>query len=139
MAKITRNPLPAPIRPEDLGGKETQACRVKDVLVDVAVDRAQNRRGKTTVMILWEHEGKGLYLNESSKEHAVVAFGSDETDDWKDKPVAIRVVRSTFTDRESQRETTTKKVWIAAPEEWPDILGKEGMKQVKPAAPKGTK
>lgn len=136
MAKITRNPLPAPLRPEDLGGKETLACRVKDVLVDVAVDRAQNRRGKTTVMLLWDFEGKGLYLNESSKEHAVAAFGSDETDDWKDKPVAVRVVRSEYTDRETGKSMTTKKVWIAAPDEWPEILGKEGMKAVRPQAAK---
>jgi hypothetical protein len=128
---MQKNPLPAPIRPEDLGGKETMACRVRDTLVDVPVDRDQNRRGKTSVLLLWEFEGKGLYLNESSKDHLITAFGSDETDDWKDKAVALLIVRSEYVDRTSGRAAMSRKVWVAPPEAWPEILGEK--------APKGPK
>ncbi len=131
MPKITKNPLPAPLRPEHLGGREALICRVKDTLVDVP--SAQNRRGKATVMILWEFPDKGLYLNETSKDHAVAGFKSDETDDWKDKPVPVIVVRSEFRDPETGRTTAGPKVWIAPSDQWPTLL-KSAPKAEKPAS-----
>ena len=127
MAKITKNILPAPLRAEDLNA-EALVCRVQDTLVDVASDR--NRRGKVTVILLWEFPGKGLYLNETMKEHAVAGFKSDETDDWKDKPIPLVVGLSEYEDQQTHRKTVTRKPWIAPPDQWAKLL-KSAPKAVK--------
>lgn len=118
MPKVTLNPLPAPMRPEDLGG-ESAVFLVKEVLVDQASDR--NRRGKVTVITVWESD-KGIYLNESSKAAAIAGFKSDMSEEWKDKPFPVIKVHSTFKDAETGRETSGWKVWVAPAENWPAML-----------------
>ncbi len=122
MARITRNPLPAPLRPEHLGGKETVVCRVKDVLVDVASDK--NRRGKATVVILWEYPDLGLYLNETSKDNAIKGMASDESEQWKDKPLPLIVVRSENPQaaRDPSIPQYSNKVWVAPPSQWAKLI-----------------
>lgn len=120
MAKITRNPLPAPLRPEDFGGREALICTVKTVKVDVPSE--QGKRGKATFMELYEFPGKGLYLNETSKAHAVEGFASDETDTWLDKKVPLVVVNSTFEDRTTHATRVGKSLWVAPPADWKKLL-----------------
>jgi hypothetical protein len=120
MAKITKNPLPPPLRPEDISPRQLIAVRVKDVLVDVPTK--STRSGKTTVMLTWEYPGKGIYLNETSKENAVQGFQSDETDNWKDKFCPVIVVRSEFEDRTTHQQSVTPKLWVAPADDWAKLL-----------------
>lgn len=124
MPKVTRNPLPAPMRPEDITG-ETALFRVKDVLVDQPSEK--NRRGKVTVILPWDSE-KGIYLNASSIDAAIAGFGSDMSEQWKDKEFPVIKVHSTFKDPETGRETSGWKVWVAPADQWPTLI-----KQLKAA------
>ena len=122
MAKVTRNPLPAPLRPEDLAGKKSAVCTVKDVKVDLP--SPNTRRGKSTVLILVEFPDKGLYLNATSTDNCIRGFGSDESDEWVGKLVPIVAVQSE--DARAATDPTipklTTKLWVATPEEWPTML-----------------
>jgi hypothetical protein len=130
VAKITRNPLLPPLRPEDFKGQEALVCRVKRVEVDVASEKG--KRGKATFIELWEFPGKGLYLNESSKENAVQGFGSDETDHWKDKPVPVIAVNSEYEDPKTHMKRPTLALWVAPADRWKALF------RSAPKAPKPT-
>lgn len=132
MAKVSKNPLPAPLRPEDvkLAVGQTLVCRVKSVLVDVPTQ--QNRRGKATVILTWEHPDKGVYLNATSIENAIAGFKSDESDNWVDKFFPLIVVNAEYEDRQTGRKSMTPKLWVAPAEDWAELL--KGT-----AKPKGTK
>ncbi len=130
MTKITRNPLPAPLRPEDLSGKMEAVLQVKDVLVDQPTDK--NRRGKATVVIPWGFENKGLYLNATSIDHAVTGMKSDESDEWKDKLLPVVVVTSEYEDPQTHKKTMTPKIWVAEPAQWARILKAHKPLGVKP-------
>lgn len=120
MAKIEANPLLPPLRVSDFAGKEALICKVKAVKVNVPSEKG--KRGRATFMELWEFEGKGLYLNATSQQHAVAGFGSDETDTWLDKQVPVIVVVSEFEDPTTGKKTPTRSLWIAAPEDWKGLL-----------------
>jgi hypothetical protein len=120
MTIIQKNPLPAPLRPEDVAPNQAVIVKVKDVLVDVK--SPQTRSGKSTVLLCWEFEGKGIYLNATSQENACEGFGSRDTEDWKDKPCPIIVVRSSFEDRESHQQIAGAKLWVAPAKDWPTLL-----------------
>lgn len=120
MTLIQKNPLPAPLRPEDIAPKQSVIVKVKDVLVDVK--SPQTRSGKSTILLCWEFEGKGIYLNATSQENACAGFKSRDTEDWKDKPCPIIVVRSSFEDRESHQQVAGSKLWVAPPEQWEQLL-----------------
>jgi len=119
MSKVTRNPLPAPLRPEDVG-QESGVLKVKDVLVDVPSDK--NRRGKVTVILTWGHEGKGMYLNAASIDAAIQGFKSDESDQWKDQDFPFITVRTEYVDKDSQKKVYGKTLWVAPPEQWAGML-----------------
>ena len=128
MAKIEANPLLPPLRVSDFAGKEVLVCRVKDVKVNVPSEKG--KRGKATFMELWEFEGKGLYLNATSQANAVAGFGSDESDNWKDRPVPVIVVNSEYEDPITKIKRVGKNLWIAAPEDWKKLL-RDGPKTAK--------
>lgn len=129
MTKITMNQLPAPLRPEDLAGSESGIGTVEKVLVDVK--SPGTRRGVSTVIILKEFPGKGLYLNETSKLHAVQGFESDDSDDWIGKKVPWCVVRSEDprAAKDPNLPKMVKKVWVAAPEDWPKSVKNSNAKK----------
>lgn len=120
MAKIEANPLLPPLRVSDFAGREALICRVKDVRVNVP--SAQGKRGRATFIELWEFEGKGLYLNATSQANAVAGFGSDETDNWKDKMLPVVVVNSEFENPTTHVKTVGKNLWVAPPEDWKGLL-----------------
>lgn len=120
MAKIEANPLLPPLRVSDFGNKEVLVCRVKAVKVNVPSEKG--KRGRATFMELWEFEGKGLYLNATSQANAVAGFGSDETDNWVDKPVPVIVVNSEYEDPRTKVKTVGKNLWVAPPEEWKSLM-----------------
>lgn len=129
MAKIQKNPLPPPLRPEDIQNRVLVVLKVKDVQVDVKVDRDQNRRGKATFMTFWDPqipgldvEGKGLYLNATSQQNAVEGFGSDETDHWKDKDVPLIRVNTEYEDRTTKQKQAGVGVWVAPAKDWPALF-----------------
>lgn len=121
MPKVTRNPLPAPLRPEDVAA-ESGVLRVRDVLVDVPSDK--NRRGKVTVILTWEHEQdrKGMYLNAQSIDNAIAGFGTDQSEDWKDKEFPYITVRTQYKDRDSGKDVFGRTLWVAPPEQWATLL-----------------
>lgn len=119
MSKVTRNPLPAPLRPEDISG-EGALLTVKSVLVDVPSDK--NRRGKVTVIVTWEHDKKGLYLNASSIDAAIEGFGSDESDTWTDKKFPVIKAHSEYQDRESGKRVVGYTLWVAPAESWATLF-----------------
>ena len=119
MAKVTRNPFPAPLKPEDIDG-EAAVLTVKSVLVDVASDK--NRRGKVTVIETWEHERKGLYLNASSIDAAIEGFGSDESDNWTDKKFPVIKVHSEYEDRTTGKKTMQWVLWVAPADQWAKLI-----------------
>jgi hypothetical protein len=124
MARVTRNPLPTPLRPDNLE-RETGAYTISDVLVDIPSEK--NKRGKVTVVVLKEFPGKGLYLNASSLDHLIQGFKSDESNDWKGKQVPLMVVTSE--DPRAAKDPTvprmSKRIWVAPPDQWRTILGKK--------------
>lgn len=128
MGKVQKNPLLPPLRVADFGGKDALVCRVKRVELDVP--SSQGKGGKATFMELWEFPGKGLYLNATSLQNAVVGFGSDETGDWHDKQVPVIVVQSEFEDRTTKVKTIKPNLWLAPAEEWKRLL------RTAPKAPK---
>lgn len=128
MAKIQANPLLPPLRVSDFAGKDALICKVKSVSVNVP--SAQGKGGRATFMELWEFPGKGLYLNATSQQNAVAGFGSDETDNWHDKPVPVIVVQSEYEDRVTKVKRTGPNLWIAPAEEWKRLL------RTAPKAPK---
>jgi len=129
VAKIEANPLLAPLRVEDFQGKEALICRVKDTKVNIPSERG--KRGRATFIELWEFPGKGLYLNATSQQNAVEGFGSDETDNWKDKLVPVVVVNAEFTDPKTRQTTVTKVLWVAPSANWKALL-KNAPKAIKP-------
>jgi hypothetical protein len=120
VAKIEANPLLAPLRVEDFQGKEALVCRVKDAKVNVPSEKG--KRGKATFLELWEFPGKGLYLNATSQQHAVEGFGSDETDNWKDKLVPVVVVNAEYKDPKTLQVTVSKVLWVAPAANWKMLL-----------------
>lgn len=120
MPKVTRNILPKPLRPDDLGGQATVVCTVKDVTVDAP--SPQTRRGKSTFLRVVEYPEFGIYLNETSKDYAIQGFGSDDSDDWIGKLVPLVVVQSENMDRDPSAPRYVKKIWIAPPENWAVLL-----------------
>lgn len=120
MPRVQRNPLPAPMRVEDIRG-ESAVFHVKNVLVDVKSDR--NRQGRVTVIIPVENEKKGLYLNATSIDAAIEGFGSEMSEDWIGKPFPVIKVFSEFEDK-SGKTVSAWKLWIAPAENWAKLMPK---------------
>lgn len=116
MTKVTRNPLLPPLRVEDLGGKEKVAVTITEVRVDVPTKNSKS--GKALILVLKEFPKKGLYVNETGKDHLLAELG-DESDGWVGRKIAIGPVR-TETDRPApgQPKVSTT-VWVLDPAEWP--------------------
>jgi hypothetical protein len=127
MGRLTRNTLPAPLRPEDL--RVAQACTVVDTFIDVP---AQTRSGKTTYMTLAEFQGKGFYLNDSDKDTLIEVFGTDDTDAFKGKKIAVQIRRvPNFKSDPKSRDYDPREpreidvVRVAPAESWDEFPGAE--------------
>lgn len=116
MPKVERNPLLPPIRVEDLGGKEKMAATIVEARVDVPTKN--NKSGKALILVLKEFPKKGLYVNETGKDHLITELG-DTSEAWAGRKIAIGPVR-TETDRPAPGQSkVSTTVWVLNPAEWP--------------------
>lgn len=132
VARLTRNALPAPLRPEDIRNT-AQVVTVMETHVDVPAPNT--RSGKTTYMVLREYPGKGFYLSEADKDVLIEAFGTDDTDAFTGQgiPVHIREQDNWKADKNPTEPRTLRFVRVAPVAMWREDFALEIPKKTRKA------